>query len=122
MRSAWASTRLARRNAPANSGFILQHFIDYAQIASDSTAAAKPHASNPFNPSTTISYRLARTEDVRLEVFDVMGRRVATLVEDPQPAGTHEVRFDASGLASGVYVYRLSSASTATVRTMLLLR
>lgn len=77
---------------------------------------------NPFNPSTTITYRLEASDHVRLEVFDVTGRRVAVLVDGAQSAGAHEMRFNASGLASGVYVYRLSSGSATEVRTMLLLR
>ncbi len=64
---------------------------------------------NPFNPQTTIPYSLARKEHVQLEVIDITGRHVATLVDEVQQAGTHYAQFDASGLASGIYLYRLRS-------------
>jgi hypothetical protein len=62
---------------------------------------------NPFNPSTTIGYELPRVSEVQLTVFTTLGLRVVTLVEGEQEAGCHEVQFDASGLASGVYLYQL---------------
>ena len=77
---------------------------------------------NPFNPVTTIEFSLARAGDVRLAVYDVLGRRVATLAEGLRPAGRHEVRFDASGRASGLYFYTLETADRKLTRTMLLLK
>ena len=62
---------------------------------------------NPFNPSATIRYALPEAADVRLVVYDVMGREVARLVEGKRPAGYHRMRFDGSRLASGLYLYRL---------------
>ncbi|MEX2656577.1 MAG: T9SS type A sorting domain-containing protein [Balneolales bacterium] len=69
---------------------------------------------NPFNPATVIRYELPRTSEVRLEVFDLLGRRVATLVDGPVQAGRHEAHFNASRLSSGVYLYRLQAGSTAS--------
>jgi len=63
---------------------------------------------NPFNPSTTIQYEIPKVNHVILKVFDVLGREVATLVNEQKPAGTYTVQFDGSGVASGVYFYRLS--------------
>ena len=63
---------------------------------------------NPFNPSTTISYQLGESGRVRLQVFDILGREVTTLTDGMQGAGPHVTTFDASRLASGVYIYRLS--------------
>lgn len=77
---------------------------------------------NPFNPSTTISYALPSTELVRLEVFDLLGRSVSVLVNDRVEAGSHTVRFDASLLSSGMYVYRLSAGGQIITRQMLLIR
>ena len=77
---------------------------------------------NPFNPSTTIRYDLPYTTVVRLVVFNALGQQVATLVQGEQAAGVHEVRFDASGLSSGVYIYRLSAGQFVQARKLLLLQ
>ena len=63
---------------------------------------------NPFNPETTISYSLVTDADVRLSVFDISGRKVAELVSGRQARGNHSVNFNANGLTSGIYFYRLS--------------
>ncbi len=62
---------------------------------------------NPFNPSTMISFSLPRADRVRLEIFNVLGQKVATLVDADQPAGVHVVKFDGTQLSSGIYLYRL---------------
>lgn len=64
---------------------------------------------NPFNPTTVIRYQLPVSSDVRLEVYDMLGRSVATLVDGQVAAGTHQVSFDANNLSSGVYLYRLTA-------------
>ncbi|MEX2656871.1 MAG: T9SS type A sorting domain-containing protein [Balneolales bacterium] len=64
---------------------------------------------NPFNPATVIRYDLPEAGEVRLEVFDLLGRRVATLVNETRPSGRYDVTFDASRLSSGVYIYRLQA-------------
>ncbi len=81
---------------------------------------------NPFNPSTTISYSIARPGFVSLKVYDMLGREVATLLSDVADAGPHEIRWDASAFSSGVYFVRmmaLTPGETYTnTRMMLLLR
>ncbi len=77
---------------------------------------------NPFNPTTGIRYQVSGNSFVRLAVYDVMGREVAVLVNGQVAPGTHEVRFDASQLASGVYFYRLTSGSFAETKSMLLIK
>ncbi|WP_448522334.1 T9SS type A sorting domain-containing protein, partial [Schleiferia thermophila] len=66
---------------------------------------------NPFNPTTTITYTLPSASPVRLELFDVLGRKVATLVNAKQSAGTHTYRLNATqfALSSGVYFYRIQA-------------
>lgn len=77
---------------------------------------------NPFNPGTTIRYDAPQSSIVRLKVHDVLGREVATLVDGQVHAGQHSVRFDASGLPSGVYFYTLHAGSHVTSKRMLLVK
>jgi hypothetical protein len=77
---------------------------------------------NPFNPTTNIRYTLPEAGPVRLEVFDITGRRVAVLSDQVMSAGSHTITFDAAGLAGGVYLYRFSSNGQTKVRKMLLIK
>jgi hypothetical protein len=77
---------------------------------------------NPFNPSTTIRYGLPTRAHVTLAVFNTLGQKVATLVQGEQEAGDHEVRFDATNLASGVYLCRLQAGSFLETKKLSLLR
>ncbi|MCH8568742.1 MAG: DUF4397 domain-containing protein [Balneolales bacterium] len=77
---------------------------------------------NPFNPTTNISYTLPEMADVQLEVFNLQGQRVATLVNGTQNAGSYNVKFNAENLASGVYLYRLQAGSFSRVQKMLLVK
>ncbi len=77
---------------------------------------------NPFNPSTMISYQLPVSGEVSLKIFDMLGREVATLVNGRQSAGKQEVRFDAAGLSSGIYLYRLNAGGEVLTRKMLLVK
>ncbi len=77
---------------------------------------------NPFNPSTTIKYALPENEKVAIEIYDILGRKVAELVNGEVAAGYHEVEFNASNLASGIYLYRLSAGSFTQINKMLLMK
>jgi hypothetical protein len=77
---------------------------------------------NPFNPSTTIRYNIPREEKVKLEVYNLLGQKVETLVDDVHQAGSYEIIFKADHLASGVYFYRLSAGNFSEVMRMILLR
>lgn len=75
---------------------------------------------NPFNPTTTIDYTILKRDHVFLSVYDLLGREVATLVNADQPAGPHRTTFDATQLASGVYLYRLRAPGISLVQKMIL--
>ena len=77
---------------------------------------------NPFNPSTTIRYSVPTAGKVLIRVYNILGQDVATLVNTQQSAGTYNVIFDASRLASGMYFYRISSGNFVQVKKMLLLK
>ncbi len=77
---------------------------------------------NPFNPTTTISYSLVARVQIRLEIYNVLGQLVKTLVNSEQSPGAHEVVFNADGLASGVYFYKLTAGSFTKVNKMMMLK
>lgn len=77
---------------------------------------------NPFNPTTSIQFNLVATQNVNLSVYDVLGRRVATLVNGPMAAGRHNVTFEATGLPSGMYLYRLSTPNGSISQKMILMK
>jgi aminopeptidase N len=77
---------------------------------------------NPFNPTTIIEFRIQNSEFTILKVFDLLGREVATLLNEVKEPGVHTVRWDASGMPSGVYFYRLQAGPFAATRKLLLLR
>ncbi len=77
---------------------------------------------NPFNPATRVQFRLSRHEKVRLAVYDMTGREIAVLLHGPAGPGTYGVTFVASGLASGVYMCRLTTSHYSQTRTLVLIR
>jgi hypothetical protein len=77
---------------------------------------------NPFNPSTTVEFSMKNSEFLVLHVFDILGREVAVLVNERLPAGRHSVRFDASKLATGVYMLRLSAGTVVQSKKILLVK
>jgi hypothetical protein len=77
---------------------------------------------NPFNSSSEIRYQISDIRYVRLVVYDLLGREVATLVDEAKPAGLYTVRFDGSALPSGVYLYRLRAGSFVETKRLTLLR
>jgi hypothetical protein len=107
-------------------GWILKK-LTVAPVAAEEAEPPLPSAfsldqnfPNPFNPSTIIRFRLPAAGPVRLVVYDLLGRAVATLVDAPRNAGRHEVLFDGAGLTSGVYICRLTAGDYSTTRKMIL--
>jgi hypothetical protein len=77
---------------------------------------------NPFNPSTVISYQVPASSHVSLQIFDVLGREVASLVNEVQQAGTYSITFNAQYLSSGLYIYRIKSDNYVQSKKMLLMK
>ncbi len=77
---------------------------------------------NPFNPSTNIKFVIPKSSFVNLKVYDILGREIATLVNEEKTAGNYKVTFDAKNLASGIYFYRLKAGNYLSVKKMILLR
>ena len=85
------------------------------------TGLEAPHP-NPFNPATTIRYGLAEEGPVRLTVYDVLGRRVAVLLDGVQTPGKHTVRFEASHLSSGLYFVIFDAEGKTFTKSVLLMK
>jgi hypothetical protein len=77
---------------------------------------------NPFNPTTNISFNLPTSDQVKIEIFNIRGQKVYTLNKGQLIAGFHEVMFDASELASGIYIYRLTTPTQTAMKKMVLLK
>jgi len=75
---------------------------------------------NPFNPSTSIQYAISSRQFVSLKVYDVLGNEIATLINEEKPAGSYEAEFDANGLSSGVYFYKLTAGDFIMAKKMIL--
>jgi glycosidase len=95
-------------------------------VAEESTTpkayALEQNYPNPFNPTTVVSYQLPAVSGVRLCVYDLLGREVRVLVNERQGAGVYQVRFDGTGLSSGVYLCRLTATGFSMTRKMVLVR
>ncbi len=76
---------------------------------------------NPFNPETTIIFGVPQNEHITLQIFDILGREIQTLIDTDKNAGTYRVRFNSSDIASGIYIYRISSNSSSVSRKMIIL-
>lgn len=77
---------------------------------------------NPFNPSTSITYSLPNTGHITLEVFNMIGQKVATLIDGIENAGSHQIQFNANKIASGIYFYRIQFNSLTLTKRMLLMK
>jgi hypothetical protein len=77
---------------------------------------------NPFNPSTTINYSVAKEGNVKLTVYNVIGSKIATIVNEYKPGGSYSVQFNGSNLASGIYLYRLESGNYSAAKKFILMK
>ncbi|MBK9097425.1 MAG: T9SS type A sorting domain-containing protein [bacterium] len=109
------------------SGFLTH--VDFVDPILPNSFVLYQNYPNPFNPSTVIKYQLPLSGNVTLKVYDLLGREVATLVDEFKPAGSYEVEFDASSnsgsvrnLTSGIYFYKLQSENFNETKKMMLLK
>ncbi|MQY80474.1 MAG: T9SS type A sorting domain-containing protein [Bacteroidetes bacterium] len=77
---------------------------------------------NPFNPVTVISYQLPGVSEVELSIYNLMGQKAAALVSEKQNGGSHQVEWDTSGFASGIYYYKIKDGKFVDVRKMILIK
>ncbi|HVO76161.1 MAG TPA: T9SS type A sorting domain-containing protein [Ignavibacteriaceae bacterium] len=109
------------------SGFLVDYSMiitgieDYRTII-PSVYSLSQNYPNPFNPSTIINYRIPEEGFVTLKVYNILGKEVKTLVNENKTAGSYNIYFDGSGLASGVYIYRFKAANYSSTRKMLLIK
>ncbi len=114
------STQLALLRACAGENCLITEVEEEARSPENFTLLQ--NYPNPFNPSTLIRFNLPKNEQVTLKVFDVYGQEVMTLVNQTMPAGEHRIVFDAAGLASGIYFYKIQADSFSNTRKALLLK
>jgi len=105
------------------------HLVPGASVSTEDPASELPtkvelgqNYPNPFNPGTTIAFGIPQTGKVTLDVFDILGRRVAELLNEPMEAGRYTINFNASNLASGMYIYRLQTGNTVITRKLTLIK
>jgi len=96
--------------------------VQYAQQSVPKGFRLEQNYPNPFNPTTVVSYQLSEVSDVRLVVYDLLGREVAVLVNERLAPGSYTARFDGTGLASGVYFYRLAAGNLSATKRLLLMK
>ena len=117
----YGNYKLAPRNDADFTGFIPTAVKENRQSQPQRYELSQNYP-NPFNPSTTIKYDIPQGGLVKLQVYNILGQLVKTLVNGYQSTGQHVVQFDASKLASGLYLYKLTSGNFSSVKKMLLLK
>lgn len=104
-----------------NGAFAYSDIVE-VDVASPIDFALNQNYPNPFNPSTVISYSVPQSSFVTLKVYDVIGNEVATLVNQTQSAGKYDIRFDASNLSNGVYLYSIKTDNFTSTKKMILMK
>lgn len=99
---------------------LVNDVVRTSPVASDFTL--EQNYPNPFNPATKIVYSIAKESKVSLEVFNILGQKVATLVNATQAVGQYDVNFNASELSTGIYIYRLSTGDFVSTKKMMLIK
>jgi hypothetical protein len=115
-------TQLQQRASRARDIYATLTGVDHLGQDIPLESALEQNFPNPFNPSTKVRFRIAQAAYTTLEVFDILGRRVAVLVNEEKKPGVYTLDFDGSGFASGVYILRLKAGTYTSARKALLLR
>jgi len=92
------------------------------EVTAPTVFALEQNYPNPFNPSTLISYSIPQNTFVTLKVYDIIGNEVATLVNETKSAGNYDVRFDASNLSNGAYLYSIKTENFTSTKKMILMK
>ncbi len=92
------------------------------QINIPGTYALYQNYPNPFNPTTNIKFDIAKASNVKLVIYDILGREVRTLVNEFKNPGAYEMKFDASNFASGTYFYRIEAGDFVEIKKMVLVK
>ena len=124
----YETTLVVRTNDPENRVIEVPVTLSVNDVVSNEMATTPEAVTlgqnypNPFNPTTTINYTLKQAGEVQIEIFNMQGQKVATLMNENKGAGDYEVNFDAANLASGIYVYRLQAGTTTLTKKMALIK
>ncbi len=124
----WRVRNIGADGAPLTDWSVIWSFTIPLNVSIDgpgllpATYVLEQNYPNPFAATTTIQYAIPSESHVNLEVFDLLGRRIKTLVDERLSAGRHEARFEESSLSSGVYYYRLTAGDFTDTRSMILMR
>ncbi len=105
-----------------NGSFSYYDLAEAVDITSPLTFSLSQNYPNPFNPSTKISWQLQTQTQMTLTVYDELGREVAVLVNEVKPGGNYEIEFNASGLASGMYFYKIVAGNFVATKKMILMK
>ena len=97
-------------------------FINDKNTSHPNDFILKQNYPNPFNPITTIEYSIPKQSNVTIKVYDILGREVATLVNEEKPVGNYKVKFDGSGLSSGIYFYRMVAGGYSETKKLVFLK
>ncbi len=120
------SGKMTTKPLPAPAGyysFIVENNITIADnINQPEEFYLSQNYPNPFNPTTKINYQLPELSFVTLKVYDVLGTEIEALVDEEKPVGTYELSWNAEGLPSGVYFYRLQAGSFVETKKMVLMK
>lgn len=98
------------------------NFVDGHDETSPITFRLEHNFPNPFNPSTTLRYALPSSANVKLSIYDLLGRKIEMLVDEEQSAGWKEVKWNATGISGGVYFYRIQAGTFVETKKMMLIR